>query len=113
MTMTMTIYIYVYVYIYIYIYIYRYIYIYIYIYIYRYIYIYMYMYIYIYICIYISSNLHPSPVTLRGKVRAKGTTWCIHVAEGTKLNQNKLKMGSKHLFVHHQWSKITFEKMHF
>ena len=36
--------------------------------------------------------------------------WCIHVAEGDKIDQNGLKMGSKRLFVHAQWSRITFEK---
>ena len=46
-------------------------------------------------------------------VRAKGTTCCIHVAEGTKLDQNGLKIRSKHLFVHPRWSEITFGKMCF
>ena len=55
----------------------------------------------------------PYSTWLHSKVRAKGTTWCIHVAEGTKLDQNVLKMGSKHLFVHPQWSKITLGKMCF
>ena len=77
------------------------IYIYIYIYIYRYIYIYIYIYPLIYTPLPYSTWLH-------SQVRAKGTTWCIHVAERTKLDQNGLKMGSKHLFVYAQWSKITF-----
>ena len=47
------------------------------------------------------------------KVRAKGTTWCIQVAEGTELDQNGLKMGSKHLFVHPECSKIAFGKLCF
>ena len=55
----------------------------------------------------------PYSTWLQSKVRAKGTTWCIYVAEGTKLDQNGLKMGSKHLFVHPEWSKITFGKMCF
>ena len=68
------------------------------------------------IYIYISPLIYtPLPYSswLHSKVRAKGTTWCIHVAEGTKLDQNVLKMGSKHLFVHPQWSKITLGKMCF
>ena len=28
-----------------------------------------------------------------GKVRVKGTKWCIHVVEGAKLGQNGLKTG--------------------
>ena len=55
----------------------------------------------------------PYSTWLHSKVRAKGTTWCIHVAEGTKLDQNGLKMGSIHLFVHPQWSTITFGETHF
>ena len=47
------------------------------------------------------------------KVRAKGTIWCIHVAEDAKRGQNGLKMGSFHLFVHPQWSTITFAKTRF
>ena len=48
-------------------------------------------------------NLHPSPQLYvappcGSKVRAKGTTWCIHVAEGAKLGQNGLKMGYFRLF---------------
>ena len=34
------------------------------------------------------------------KVRAKGTTWCIHVLDAVKLGQNGLKMCQSHLFVH-------------
>ena len=65
-----------------------------------------------------TSKLHPSPQLYVAppydcKVRAKGTTWCINVAEGAKLGQNGLKMGSKHLFEHPQWSRITFGKTHF
>ena len=73
-------------------------------------YIYIYIYIYIYPLIYTPL---PYSTWLHSKVRAKGTTWCIHVAEGAKLDQNRLKMGSIHLFVHPQWSKITFRKMCF
>ena len=47
------------------------------------------------------------------KVRAKGTTLYIHVAKGAKIGQNPLKMGSKHLFVHAQWSMVSFGKPHF
>ena len=47
---------------------------------------------------------------LHSKVRAKGTTWCIHVAEGTRLVQNGLKMGSKRLFVHPQMVRDHFWK---
>ena len=70
-----------------------------------YIYIYIHIYIYIYPLIYTPL---PYSMWLHSKVRAKGTTWCIHVAEGTKLDQNGLKMASIHLFVHPQWSRITF-----
>ena len=73
-------------------------------------YIYIYTHTYIYPLIY---TLLPYSTWLHSKVRAKGTTWCIHVAEGTKLDQNGLKMGSKHLFVHPQWSKSTFGKTRF
>ena len=37
----------------------------------------------------------------------------IHVAEGAKIDQNGLKMGSKHLFVHPQWSRITLGRTRF
>ena len=38
----------------------------------------------------------------------------MHVCvEGAKLSQNKFKMGSFHLSVHPQWSKITVGKTHF
>ena len=75
----------------------------------------IYTYIHIYIYIYISFNTHPSPQLRVAppcvfRVRAKGTAWCIHVAEGAKLDQNGLKMGSKHLFMHPQWSRVTFGK---
>ena len=73
----------------------------------------MYTYTYIYIYIYIYPLIYtplPYSMWLRSKVHARGTTWCIHVAEGTKLDQNGLKMGSIHLFVHPQWSNITFGK---
>ena len=80
-----------------------------YIYIYIYIYIYTYIYIYIYIYPLIYTPL-PYSMWLRSKVHARGTTWCIHVAEGTKLDQNGLKMGSIHLFVHPQWFNITLGK---
>ena len=66
------------------------------------------IYIYIYPLIYTPL---PYSMWLHSKVRAKGTTWCIHVAEGTKLDQNGLKTGSIHLFVHPQWSRVTFGKM--
>ena len=63
-------------------------------------------------------KLHRNPIKTAkrpygSKVRAKGTTWCIQIAEGAKLDQTGLKMGSKHLFVHPQWSKVTFGKTHF
>ena len=74
---------------------------------------YDYIYMYIYIYIYISSNLPPSPQLwvappYASRVRAEGTTWCIHVVEGAKLTQNGFKMGQFHLFVHPQWSGISF-----
>ena len=47
------------------------------------------------------------------EVRVKGSTWCIHMAEGAKLDQNGLKMGSFHLFVHPKSSRVTFGKMCF
>ena len=75
-----------------------------------YVYVYIYIYIYIYPLIYTPL---PYSMWLHSKVRAKGTTWCIHVAEGTKLDQNGLKMGSKHLFVHPQGSEIIFGKTYF
>ena len=68
------------------------------------------IYIYIYPLIYTPL---PYSTWLHSKVRAKGTTRCIHVAERTKLDQNGLKMGSKHLFVHALWSTITFGKTRF
>ena len=72
--------------------------------------IYIYIYIYIYPLIYTPL---PYSTCLHSKVRSKGTTWCIHVAQGTKLDENGLKMGSKHFFVHPQWSKIAFGKTRF
>ena len=33
-------------------------------------------------------------------VPAKSTTWCINLAEVAKQGQNRLIMGSLHLFVH-------------
>ena len=46
-------------------------------------------------------------------VRAKCSTLCIHVAEGAKLGQNGLKMGTIHLFVPPRLSRIIFGKMRF
>ena len=59
------------------------------------------IYVYIYPLIYTPL---PYSTWLHSKVRAKGTLWCIHVAEGTKLHQNGLKMGSKHQ--DHFWKNV-------
>ena len=40
----------------------------------------------------------------------KGATWCIHVAEGAKVGQNGLKMGSLHSFVHPRCRGSLLEK---
>ena len=54
-----------------------------------------------------------TPLPNSRKGHAKGTTWCIHVVEGAKLGQNRVKMGQKHLFEHPKWSKFTFGKTRF
>ena len=38
---------------------------------------------------------------------------CIQMADGAKIDQNRLKMSSKRLSLHPQWSRITFGKTHF
>ena len=63
----------------------------IYIYIYIYIYVYIYIYIYTYIC-----PLIYTPLPRYG--------WL-----GAFMRIDRLKMGAFHLFLHPQWSKITFE----
>ena len=46
-------------------------------------------------------------------VSARDTTLCIQVVEGPNLYDDGLKMGSKHLFEHPKWFKITFGKTRF
>ena len=55
----------------------------------------IYMYIYIYIYILQSTPLSQLWVAppYGSKVHAKDTTWCMHVMEGAKLRQNRLKTG--------------------
>ena len=70
------------------------------------------MYIYIYIYIYILQSTPRSPILGGSTIRLQGT-WCIHVVEVAKLQQNWFQMGSKHLFEHAKWFWITSGKTRF